>query len=292
MDDGAFKNDGFDASEGQSDSSEGGYQMMPWVEFMTELRAQVGRRPHHKLKLMSKIVNTAKNERYNTDRRPKNALVEHGFLPDEFQRFMSVVDNPQDRLAFLLIAVLGLRPNEAARLRGRDVQKYRVVVSSPNGDYMKTWAYKLLIPASKGGYEADLRLPGAILQLLPVCGPNKPLLGMTETLIAQRFRRYRKLAEMDEIYGHGKPGGYNGKQERSLYQFSLKSLRYTGAQLVQADTGNILLASRLLRHRKVETTVRYLRKFMKPQLEAALERSSEVLLERAIIIKEDYVRCV
>lgn len=146
----------------------------------------------------------------------------------------------------------------------------------------------MLIPASKGGYEADLRLPGAILRLLPDCEANEPLLGMTKSKIERRFREYRARVGMEEIYGRSRPGGRTGLQERPLFKFSLKSLRYTGAQLVQEETGNVLLASRLLRHRKVETTVRYLRKFMKPQLEAALERSAGMLLDT----KVDFPACI
>ena len=248
--------------------------MQEWSGFIVELRAQSEMQSHQKLKLMSKIVNEAKNRRYDTDRRPKNAMVEHGFQAEEFRRFMSVVEDPKDRLMFLLIAVLGLRPNEAARLKGRDIM----------GD-------KLLIPASKGGYEADLRLPWAILRLLPAVGPDESLLGMSRAAMARRFRKYRKLAGFEEIYGRGKPGGRNGRQERQLFAHSLKSLRYTGAQMVRKMTKDILLASRLLRHRDIRTTVKYLEKYMKPELEAALEQSSEILLgeEREIPLKEAYI---
>lgn len=188
--------------------------MLGWDEFLSELHAQSEAQSHQHLKLMSRIVNEAKNQRYEAERRPKNAMVEHGFLPGEFRRFMAGVREPRDRLAFLLIAVLGLRPNEAARLRGRDVQ----------GD-------RLLIPASKGGYEADLRLPESILRLLPMVGQGEPLLGMTKETLAKRFRAYRARAGMGEVYGRSKPGGPTGRQERLLFRYSLKSLRYTGAQL-------------------------------------------------------------
>lgn len=239
--------------------------MLSWNDFIHELHAQSEVQSHQRLKLMSRIVNEAKNRRYEAERRPKNAMVEHGFGPGDFQRLMAVVDRQEDRVAFLLIALLGLRPNEAARLRGRDVQ----------GD-------RLLIPASKGGYEADLKLPDVILGILPQVRPDAPLLGMTKAALARRFREYRMRAGMTEIYGRARPGGRNGRQERLLFRHSLKSLRYTGAQLVRRTTKDILLASRLLRHRDIRTTVRYLEKFMKPELEAALEHSSEILLSRHV----------
>lgn len=237
--------------------------MKEWKEFLSELHAQSEMQSHQKLKLMSKIVNEAKNRRFDTDRHPKNNLVEHGFKTDEFRRFMAAVERPEDRLCFLLIALLGLRPNEAARLRGRDVQ----------GD-------RLLIPSSKGGFESDLKLPDAILGLLPMVGPDEPLLGMSQAVMGRHFRECRERAMMGEMYGRAKPGGHNRRYERPLFRYSMKSLRYTSAQMIRRQTKDVFLAQKLLRHRDIRTTAHYLEQSMRPELEFALERSLELLLEQ------------
>lgn len=240
------------------------------IEFSRRLRNasyhEIGKMRKEILKVMRRRFVSGKSKGL------KNASVEHGMTESELRHFLQFVDDGEFRTIFLLIAILGLRPNELVRLRGRDCI---------HG--------KLLIPASKGGYELDLRLPGALISLVPHVGPDERIfLGRftpkhAKKVIGQRFRQYRAMAGMEEIYGWSEAGGRNGKQIRPLYRFSLKSFRYTGGQMVEALTGRRADAQRLWRHKNSSTSDIYARKGDKERLEDAVDfifkrmENSEVL---------------
>jgi integrase len=225
-----------------------------------EFEGWIKRRSHHDLMYILTTTRQALyHGRFAVKKAQKNEHVEHGMTLEEFRRFLAVVDDDEFRGIFTLIGLLGMRPNEIIRLRGRDVLGKR-----------------LLIPSSKGGYELDLELPDSLLRLIPAAGPGervflrrfapKTALGKIGTM----FRAYRERAGLFEIYGYSEPCGRNGEQVRPLNRFSVKSLRYTGGQLVKEITGDSDLSRRLWRHRDPKTSIRYERKRRKPELEKAL----------------------
>ncbi len=131
---------------------------MEYKAFRKEFNGQIRHLSHYRLKSMAKELKAVLKARYDCGKPPKNENVEHGFTLEEFRRLLDAVPEGEFRDAFTLIGILGLRPNELVRLRGRDVLGGR-----------------LLIPSSKGGFELDLHLPPALLSLIPASEEDEKL---------------------------------------------------------------------------------------------------------------------
>lgn len=235
--------------------------------FRPEFSRQISVASHRQLKDMMKELRAVTHKRYVGGRPAKNEHIEHGFTEEEFMRFLSFVKEPEFEIAFLFIGLLGLRPNELMRMKGRDIIDGR-----------------LLIPSSKGGYELDLALPEQLLSLLPEAGEDERLFFRRWTAktalrnLGEVFRDTRARSGLTEVYGYSNPGGRNGKQRRKLDRFSIKSLRHTGGQLlVEATNGDFDLQRRLLRQRNFKTTMVYSRKERKAKLEAGVAAVCESL---------------
>lgn len=225
-------------------------------------------RSHHDLMYILTTTRQALyHGRFAVKKAQKNEHVEHGMTLEEIRRFLASVDDDEFRAIFTLIGILGMRPNEIVRLRGREVLGRR-----------------LLIPSSKGGYELDLELPDSLLSLIPAAEPgervflrrftHKTALGK----IGKMFRQYRQQVGLFQIYGYSEPCGRNKKQIRPLNRYSVKSFRYTGGQLVKEITGDGDLSRRLWRHRDEKTSKRYHRRSRRAELELAVNRISELVV--------------
>lgn len=251
---------------------------MDYLEFHSEFQRQVRVLPHRKLKDLAIELREITHRRYVGGKKAKNEHVEHGFTMEEFRMFLGNVEDGEFRTVFTLIGVLGRRPNELVRLRGRDLV---------DG--------KLILPASKGGLELDARLPPSLLSLIPPAGPDERIFFREFTVktalrkLGQAFRAARARAGMDEIYGWSAPCGRTKRQIRPLTRFSIKSLRHTGSQAMTEITGDTDLSRRLLGHRSIKTTLTYSRKERKAQLERGIALTWEAI-NPAVMRNEVYLR--
>lgn len=221
-----------------------------WAEFRA-LESRIKGLPHQKLKALSKFIHTTRNRRFNEGNHESNCeLTERGFTSEELQKLLAVIDDDEDRLAILLMATLGLRTIELCRLKGRDLV----------GDTLR-------ITAAKGSFEATLRIPDKLLEIIPAREPNEPLIGKEAKTLRFRFRKYRDRAGLGEIYMTTKPCGLRMVRNRR-YRLSLHSLRHYAVEQAYETTKDIDLARRLARHKDCATTMKYLKASRKGEVEA------------------------
>jgi len=234
---------------------------MDFRDFDAEFQRQIEILPHHRLKALGKALCRARERRF-----PRTGLkvetVERGFTDKEFLQFMSCIDVQEDKAVFMLIATLGLRVGELAALKGRDIE----------GDMLR-------IHGSKGGYSAHLHLPPALLSIIPEKDPEENLFSPSKE-IRRRFARYRAQAGLTEVYAFGEPGGRAGTR-RPLYRLSLHSLRHYAIQSVMRITKDPDLARRFARHKKLDTTLRYLRRSRQTEVEDVVAELSQELFEHS-----------
>lgn len=207
---------------------------------------------YNQLKTISKMANQEKNERYNVFH-GKKVEIERGLTDDEFLRFMDVVDDPIDRLCFLLIATLGLRPNELERL--------------------KIEGNQLHIPSSKGGYASTMPLPPWLLNRLHKVGVGRL---RSQKALRDRFRVYRNNAGLDEVYMRTLPCGRFGSENRR-FRITIYSLRHYAIQRFYLKSKDLDLTRRFARHRHTETTEVYLKTSRKEEIEQIVSNFPMVL---------------
>ncbi|MDD5340176.1 MAG: site-specific integrase [Candidatus ainarchaeum sp.] len=224
-------------------------------EFSRSFARRVARAPHWQIKELSKICRDAAKARFPWHTR-KCELIEKAFTDQELAQLLEVVDDPQDRLCYMALALLGLRVGELAQLRGRDLQ----------GD-------ELRITASKGSFSGLLRLPPALLEMIPPRRPGELLFSRTAKQLRDHFGRYRHEAGLDQIYCYTEPGG-RARHRNPRYRLSLHSLRHYAIQRVYNATRDPDLARRFARHRKLQTTLGYFKSSRKEDVEDVLAQLS------------------
>jgi integrase len=222
-------------------------------QFFVQFRGVVWGATHWQLKKMSREIHDSIKVRYPASHKAYNDDVEHGFTIEEFRHLLKFVKDQEDRRCFIVMAALGLRPNELARLRGRDLSRGRI-----------------LVPASKGGRSSNPRIPAALLPYFRAAEPGERLFLRTAKQLREAFSRYRQEAGFDEIYGWSRPCGHGAQNPRPLFRFSLKSFRHYGIQRIEALTNDPDLARRFGRQRRMEHTIKYFRKSRAGEVELAL----------------------
>ena len=225
---------------------------MEFSDFMGEFRQQLEVLPHHRLKEIGKELSRVREKRFQRHEGCKVEAVERGFTDEEFARFMAVVGDDQDKAIFTLMATLGLRVGELCALKGKDLE----------GD-------RLRVSGAKGGFSGYLKLPPPLLSIIPLTEPEAKLFPR-HAEIRRRFDLYRSKAGLNDAYALSEPGGRNGTK-RPLFRLSLHSLRHYAIQRVMKLTKDPDLARRFARHKKLDTTLRYLRKSRQEEIEGAIE---------------------
>lgn len=209
---------------------------------------------HWQLKVLSKDVAKQFKISYPRPSSKKTELIEKAFTDRELEKFMSVIKDPVEKACFLFMAILGLRVGEVTKLKGKDI----------NGQILNIWSLK-------GSYNATLKIPVALLALVPKRDPEDLLFGFTKKQISDRFSRYRKIAGMNDIYCYREPGGRK-KQILPLYRLSCHSLRHYAIQKVYKITKDADLSRRFARHKKLQTTLGYFSSSRKTEVENILEK--------------------
>ncbi|MFA6521969.1 MAG: hypothetical protein WCT53_06350, partial [Candidatus Gracilibacteria bacterium] len=180
-------------------------------DFILEFKQQINGISRNKIAILSKELNQARRERF-LERRTVCEIVERGFTDDEFERFMSVVDSPIDKICFTFMAVLGLRVGELVALRGKDIQ----------GD-------QLMIKSEKFCWNSIITIPQALFQLLPAAGPDEYVFDVHDFTLREHFKLYRARAGLDAIYMESAPRGVAGAPAKCR-RLTLHSLRHYAIQ--------------------------------------------------------------
>lgn len=193
-------------------------------------------------------------------RYPRNGLkcelVDKGFTHEEFNRFISVVDDEKIKACFILMAYLGLRVGELTRLMKNDLD-----------------GNKLRINAEKGSFSAYLTLPNVLVDLIKKHkGRHLKLIDISNRQLSYAFDLYRSKAGLTEVYAYSAPAGKNRNFSKPLYRFSLHSLRHYGIQQVYTKTKDPELARKFARHRKIQTTLGYFRKNSTQEIENVISQ--------------------
>jgi len=242
--------------------------------FRKEFSGQIQQVSHHKLIDLTKELREVTHKRYGGGKPPKYELVERSFEPFELAQFMEAVEDPIDKACFTLMVRLALRINELTNLRGRDLQ----------GD-------QLTVRGLKGGFSFPaIKLPPSLLSLIPCVGPDEKLFPRSAKQLRDRFAIYRLKANLNDVYAYTKPCGVRGTVN-PRFRLSLHSLRHTGIQeFLKASGGNLILTQKFARHRKITTTMKYLKKNEKEEIEDLLEQICEPQIIKALEVTAKHGR--
>lgn len=235
---------------------------MSWPEFDRVFRREIRHLSHQRLKSLSKAVSTERKLRFN-ENHSKQTEMERSFSDEEFAKFMSVVKDPIDRAAFLVMATLALRPCELCALKGRDVQ----------GGHMR-------VPGAKGSYSGCYALPAWLEALIPCCGPEDNIFPSTKTL-RLHFVQYRRLAGLESCYLLTKPCGRAGVQNHR-YRISLHSFRHFAIQRFYDKTHDPDLTRAFARHKDMKSTGVYMRKSLGDSVNLVLAAETETRISASM----------
>lgn len=237
-----------------------GYDMMEALEgetprdFDDELKAKIQKASHGRLKRWAKEIKEANTSRFVSGRPRKCELVERSFTDGELRSFLDTVTDPHDRLCFIFMATLGLRPGELCKLRGEDFDRER---------------RELRIQSAKGSYMATLRIPRSLADLLPHVHGHERIFQRSPKQLRDRFRIYREASGLDDVYLMTEPCGRAGTRN-PRYRLSLHSLRHYAIGRVYSRCKDPLLTRAFARHRHLDTTEHYLKKSMKGEVESLI----------------------
>lgn len=231
------------------------------IGFTDEFQKKIREVSHHKLMDWMKELREVTHERYTGGKPKKAELVEKGFTPSELDRFFSVVDDPEAKRCYLVMATLGLRLGELCRLKGSDY--------NPE-------TKELRIPSAKGSYSGVIKLPESIAQIIPKKKPDEPLFNRTYKQLRDRFAIYREKAGLTDVYMYTEPCGVGRKTKNRLYRLTCHSFRHYAIQRFYRMCKDVDLTRRFARHKRSNTTAIYLQSSRKEEVEALLEQMEVV----------------
>jgi len=181
---------------------------------------------------------------------------------EEWQRFLSSIDNYKHKLMMQVIYELGCRVGEFVRIRLQDVDfsrgrvffprentktRRRRVSHLPPGllNELKSW---LKSSGRMGRRRGNIRVPGQYL-FSPV---RNFAWAYTENRIRQIFQRYAKKAGLERSYGQDRKG-------RRLHELTVHSLRHTHIMhYVHIHKLPIAVVQKQVGHTNLKTTSVYL----------------------------------
>jgi hypothetical protein len=99
----------------------------------------------------------------------------------------------------------------------------------------------------------------------------------SQKALRDRFKAYRELAGLDEVYMRTLPCGKYGN-ENKRYRVTIYSLRHYAIQRFYSITRDLDLTRRFARHRHTETTEVYLKTSRKEEIERVVSSFSSPLL--------------
>jgi len=225
-----------------------------YTNFLHQFELQIRTLSHTKLKYLNKRLRAVTKERYVSGRAPETEIIEHGFTEEELQQFMAVVDDETDRACFILMATLGLRPGELLQLKGLHIVDDEILIDS-----------------TKGSFKSKLKLPESIRALIPDKKEDEYLFDRTGPQLRRRFRNYRIKAGLENVYMHTKGCGHHSTRNRR-FTLSLNSFRHYAIQKIYNQTKDPDLTRKFARHREFDTTLNYLRKKGKDEIESVLNK--------------------
>jgi len=221
------------------------------------------------------VFSEARKSRFLRRRTPKYGGMNKGFTDEEIQRFFGVVDDPRLHLLYSYQAVLGLRIGEAVRIHIKDInlktRELRIETEKA-----KTLDF-LLIPEQL--FDATLEYIQNFDALIVAA---KGFLFFVEdrhvsiSLARQAFNKYVQKAKLYEVYGYS-----NDSRPRTLTRLTTHSLRhYAITNHSKKNNGNVVLANKFARHRRLQTTMTYVYT-SKDELYRSIERAQDTgLLDR------------
>ena len=223
-------------------------------------RAWINGLSHHRLSDLRKEIRETTSKKYIEGRPSKIELVERSFDDRELKQFLEVVDDPLYKAAYLMMAVTGLRTGELLSLKGCDIV---------DGDQLR-------ITSTKGSFDAFIKLPDALLKILPMRESQERLFPINNWTFRKKFAMYRRAAALVDIYARTLPCGPRMTRQRR-YRLSLHSLRHYAISKAYELTKDPDLVRRFARHTQMDTTLRYLKSTRKNEVENVMERMSQNL---------------
>jgi len=199
--------------------------------------------------------------------RPKGGRIhsrglDKSFSETELKKFFSVVDKRKDLVAFLTQLGLGLRVGELVRLRLDDINFQREEVRVRN---IKTKEIDFLLLPNFAGVELQAWTEDYQEDILAHDGyvffsSNRATKRkhISEGYLRKAFRRYIKIAGLDDYYVVIPVVGKQAGEERRLFRLTTHSLRHSMITRVYKQTKDMVLAQRIGRHSTFNTTETYI----------------------------------
>ncbi len=209
--------------------------------------------PKHELEELRLHVQKAVR-RFHKPKKPLYGNVCKGFTEQELTRFLSCCRNPKARLAFSLMANLGLRISEAAAIRHEDIdlQHRRLTVRTLKARQLD-WlhlhddVYEQLRAWQEERYDAIVK-SGHVLY--------SEHGHVSSHWLRKEFREAVILAGLDDVYGRSTES--LDRPERRLHRLTTHSLRHYFITRVYRTTKDPVTTQKLARHTELGSTQVYI----------------------------------
>ena len=255
-----------------------------WCQIKQQMEFIARHAPKDKLVEGITVFSEARKSRFLRRRTPKYGSMNKGFTDEELPRFFGVVNDQRLHLLYGYQAVLGLRIGEAVRIHVKDInlktRELRIETEKA-----KTLDF-LLIPEQLfdatlnyiRNFETDIVAANGFLFFVK----DGKYGHVSISLARQKFNEYVQKAKLHEIYGYT-----NEAKPRTLSRLTTHSLRhYAITNHAKKNNGNVVLANKFARHRRLQTTMTYVYT-SKEELYRSIERAQDTeLLERVRRMQE------
>ncbi len=219
----------------------------------------------HKIELIQQHIAKHWEKRFQGKRRmPKYGSLNKGFTEQEIVAFFRAIDNDKFRLLFEYQANLGLRIGEACQVNIKDInfETRELKIRTEKARTIDTLIipfplFKETIEFAQNNAELIQQAQGYLFFAEQSGKPTKnPYIAVDYA--RNRFRHYRELARVDEVYDvSDEVDGV--RTPRKLHRLTTHSLRhYAITRFAKQTNGNLVLTSRFARHLEPNTTMTYI----------------------------------
>lgn len=213
----------------------------------------------HRLSQLAKMANKERERRYVHSKTPKYGNLNKGFTQEELEKFFKHCTNEKTTMIFQLMAYLGLRIGEAVSLpiKNIDLENKQLYVQTQKADtadslYLHEKIYRLL-QEYINKHQHEINASGYLFPVVKSVSSHPYI----SPIWARRcFSQALKKAKLDAIYCLSKDSDFQTK--RGLHRLTTHSLRHYFITTVYKNTKDPVIAQKLARHKKLQTTQIYI----------------------------------
>ncbi len=216
--------------------------------------------PKHRLEGLILALRKELRRRYIRKKPSKYGNLNKGFTDEELGKFLSCCLNLKAKLAFRLMANLGLRIGEVARIRIYDIdlnnRRFQLIsekTRKADSLYLHDEVLEILKLWMDTNYEEIVAHDGYILYSEVKCNKMKHV---SSHWLRNAFRQAAILSGLNETYGHSDE--MFDRAERRLHRLTTHSLRHYFITKVYKTLKDPIIAQKLARHSDIKSTQVYI----------------------------------